>query len=215
MSAASIQKKINNAHKKVGQALGETYTIYRPLYNTDVLDESNVIDDVKLTCTLSDSYTTALAWQVPVWTAYTATALIESGDFLYSELLGRTFFVLNKLPHLPILMVEVNDRIDVKSVGYGNDGTGYAPNTITYVARNLPCYKSFAAGSISSNIPANNVASAGVRRMTVITTLPKTLNLMGHSIVGVDGFVGDVIQYDFSSIGSGVRFEAQEFQVTA
>lgn len=214
MSAKSIQRKIDVAHKKIGKKIGYGYGLYRPLSNINVLDDANLIaDNVKSTFTLSDTYMTALAWQIPVWTCYTDATQAEEGDFLYSEDQSRTFFILARLAHQPVLAVEVNDRIDLKIVGYGDNGSGFAPDTTTYFAKNLPCYLSYGAQQMSGGIPARTNASAGARTATIITTVPRTQVLMGSSVIVPDGFQGDVVSYDYSSVGVALRFTAQEFSV--
>ena len=64
MSAQSIQRKLDAAHKKISNKLGYKYTLYRPLRNIDVLDDANIIDDVNLNVTLSDQFTKALSWEL-------------------------------------------------------------------------------------------------------------------------------------------------------
>lgn len=211
MSASSLQKKIDAAHKKVSIKLGYTYALYRPIQNNDVLDDANFIDDLKLAVTVNDSYMATLGWEIPVWTAYTDAKMIQLGDFLYSEDQGRCFFVFSRQPHLPVLMLEVNDRCDIKSVGYANDGTGYSSETATYVARNLPCYTNYGTRTTSGGIPARSNAVSGMRSTVLITTLPKQKMAMGLSVELPDGFKGDIISYDYSAVGVGLRVTAQEF----
>ena len=214
MSALSIQKKIDVAHKKIGKKIGFGYGLYRPLSNIDVLDDANLIaDNVKSTFTINNEYMKAFDWQIPIWTCYTDATQAQAGDFLYSEEQSRTFFIFARLAHQPIMAMEVNDRIDLKIVGYGDDGSGFGPDTTTYFARNLPCYLSYGAQQMSGGIPARTNASAGARTATIITTVPRTAVLMGSSVVVPDGFQGDVISYDYSSVGAALRFTAQEFSV--
>lgn len=211
MSAKSIQRKIDKAHLKVSKALGTPYALYRSITNVDVLDDANKVVDVKLTATINDGYTSTLGWQTPVWTVFTDAQHVQAGDFLWSEDEHRTFFVLSRLPHLPILAVEVNDRIDIKTVGYGDDGTGFSPTATVYLARNLPCFKSYGAASMSGGVPGRNMATTGFRTATIYTTLPKEKMVMGASVVSPDGFKGDITSYDYSSIGSGLKITVQEF----
>jgi len=212
MSAKGIQKRIDNAHRKVGKALGYVFNLYRPLTNVDVLDDANYIDDIKLTVTLNDSYMSTIGWQTPVWTAYTDAKQLQVGDFLYSEEQGRTFFVMSRQPHLPVLMMEVNDRVDVQVVGYGDDGTGYSPEATTYLARNLPCYISYGASGMGGGVPARSMGTAGIRNATIITTLPREVMTMGATVTNLaDTFRGDVVSYDYTSVGRGLRMTVQEF----
>lgn len=214
MSAKSIQRKIDIAHQRVGKKLGYGYTVYRPVNNIDVLDESNIIGlNVKSTFTLNDSYTSAMGWGIPVWMCYTNASLIQAGDFLYSESEGRTFFVLDRKPHLPVMTLEVNDRINVQTIGYSDGADGFGPGVTTFVARNLPAYVSYGSSSIGATTPARNLGESGVRVASVITTLPRYNMVMGTSVTLADGFQGDVVAYDYSSVGSALRLTAKEFVV--
>lgn len=211
MSAKGIQKKIDNAHRKIGKTLGYTYGIYRPLTsNVDVISDRNFIKSVKATVTLNDNYSSNISWQIPQWTLYTESAVLEVGDYLYSEEEGRTFFVLNKQPHQPVIAIEANDRIDVQSVGYSDGGTGFAPAQTTFIAKNLPCYLTYGTGSVGGNLPGGGVGSIPFRTMTVYTALPKQSMVLGETLVDTAGFKGDVTGYDFNSVGCGVRILAAE-----
>lgn len=211
MSAKSLQKKIDNAHRKIGKTLGYTYGIYRPLTsNVDVISDRNFIKSVKATVTLNDNYSANISWQIPQWTLYTESAVLEVGDYLYSEEEGRTFFVLNKQPHQPVIAIEANDRIDIKTVGYTDSGVGFGPASEVYIARNLPCYLTYGTGSISGNLPGNGVGSIPFRTMTVHTALPKQSMILGETLMDTDGFKGDVVGYDYNSVGCGVRFMVSE-----
>ena len=211
MSATAIQKKIDAAHKKISNKLGYEYGLYRPLNNIDVLDDANWLSNVNLTFTLSDTYTKALSWATPVYTAYTDAAKVEEGDFLYSEDEGRTFLILSRQPHQPILVLELPDRIDLETVGYGDTGDGFAPGAVSYTARNLPALVSYEASSSSGLSPARGHGQSGVRSATIITSLPKAKMLMGQTLTDGDGFRGDVVNYDSASVGNAVNITAQEF----
>lgn len=211
MSADSLQKKINNAHKKIGKLMGKTYGIYRPLTsNNDVIADRNLIKYVKATTTLNDNYSSNIKWEIPNWTLYTETAEIRQGDYLYSEEENRTFFVLSKQPHQPVIAVEANDRIDIKTVGYADGGTGFGPAQEIYIARNLPCYLTYGTGSVSSDLPGNGVGSIPFRTMTVHTALPKQDMILGLTLSDPSGFIGDITGYDYNSVGVGVRIMAAE-----
>lgn len=210
MGAQAIQKKLDNAHKKVGLKLGEQYGIYRPLTNNNILDQANWIDDAKSTFTLSDSYTTALNWQVPVWTCYTEAALIAEGDFLYSEDQGRTFTILARQPLLPVLALECPHTIDIQTVGYGNTGTGFAPNATTMLAESLPCFTQYGNTIKSGSYQGQSKSVAGIRTATFITSFPKVEMLMGAIVTDQHGFRGNIIGYDYSVLGKSVKIIAQE-----
>jgi len=211
MSAESIQRKLDVAHKKIGNKLGYTFNLYRPLRNVDVLDDANFIDAIKLTVTLNDSYTKALEWQTPVYTAYTDAAQIQEGDFMYSEDQGRTFLILSRQPHQPVLVIELPDRVDIQTIGYGNDGDGFAPDATTYTARNLPALVSFSSTSKSGMVPGRNLAQSGIRVASIITSLPASSMLMGQTVTDQNGFRGDITSYDYSTVGNAVNIEVQEF----
>lgn len=211
MSAKSIQRKIDSAHRKIGDKLGTPYTVYRPLNNIDVLDDANIVyEDVKSTFTMSDKYTKAFSSGKPIWTCYTAAGVVEEGDFLYSETEGRTFFIMARHPLHPVLAMEVNDRMDVYRTGYGDDGNGWRPDVRTLVARNLPCDLGFGASSFGGLVPARTIATAGTRVATITTSLPRSVMAMGLSVES-DGFIGDVISYNYSSSGTALNITAQEF----
>lgn len=211
MSASAIQKKIDNAHKKVGKKLGYQYGIYRPLVsNTDLISDRNLIKYVKAAFTLNDNYTSNIKWEIPTWTLYTESAEIQPGDYLYSEDQNRTFFVFQMQPHEPVYAIEANDRINIFGVAYANGGTGFAPGSTTYLAKNMPCYLSYGTGSVSGNLPGNGVGSIPYRTMTVITSVPKQIMVLGETITDNAGFTGDITSYDYSSVGAGVKITAAE-----
>jgi hypothetical protein len=212
MSAKSLQKKIDNAHRKISNKLGYDYKLYRPINNSNALDDNNFIDDVKLSFTLSDSYTSALSWQVPVYIGYTTASLVQEGDFLYSEDEGRTFLILSRQPHQPVLVLECPDRISIQSVAYTDTGDGFGPSANAYVAKTVPALVSFNAGTLSGMVPARNNASTGIRGATIITSLPKESMLIGNTIVCNNGFAGDAIYYDYATVGNAVKITAQEYQ---
>jgi len=181
MSAISLQRKLDNAHKKVANILGFDYTLYRPLNNTNVIHDSNIIASVKASTTLNDSYTSTIDWGLPVWTIYTFASMVQQGDFLYSEKENRTFFILSRLPHLPVLALEVPDRIDVQVVSY-SDNNGFSPAPSTYIARNLPCYLSMGTTQFGGGSPGRSVGSTGIRNLKIFTTFPQPQNLLGATI---------------------------------
>lgn len=211
MSAASIQKKIDNAHKKVGKTIGYTYGLYRPLdSNVDVISDRNLIKYVKATVTLNDNYSSSVKWEVPLWTLYTESAALELGDYLYSEEQDRTFFVFQKQSHQPVYAIEVNDRVFIDQVAYADSGTGFAPSAGTIFAKQLPCFLTYGTGSVSGNLPGGGVGNIPFRTMTVITTMPKQAMVLGETMRDNAGFKGDITSYDFSSVGCGVKITVAE-----
>ena len=60
-------------------------------------------------------------------------------------------------------------------------------------------------------VPARSNAVAGVRNVTIYTSLPKSSMLMGQTISTEDGFRGDIVNYDYAVVGNAVKFVAQEF----
>lgn len=210
MGAQNIQNKIDKAHKKVGLKLGYEYGIYRPLTNVDVLGDENWVDTVKAAFTLNDGYTTALNWSVPVWTCYSDAQQLQTGDFLYSEEQGRTFFVLTRQPHLPILALECPHTMNIQTVGYGDTGNGYEPGATTYIAKNLPGFVQYGATSKGGTYPGRTNTISGIRTATFITTLPNPEMLMGAVVSDEHGFSGNVVSYDYSAVGKSVKLIAQE-----
>lgn len=212
MSANKLQTKIDKAHKKIGAKLGYTFGLYRPLNNVDVLDEANWIADIDASFTVNDSFTEALNWNTPVWTCYTDASQLQEGDFLYSEDLNRTFHILTRQPLLPVMALECPDKVDIQVVGYGDDGTGFAPGKTTFVAKNLPGYVSYGAVNQRGHYPGEpRTTIAGVRTITFITSLPKSFVLQGMTISEAGGFSGDIISYDYAPYGNSVKITAQEF----
>lgn len=212
MSAISIQHKIDKAHKKVAAALGYTYNVYRPITDVDPTNDRNHIGQVKATFTLSDTYTSTISWEVPIWTVYTDIIQLAEGDILSND--ERTYIIISRLPHLPVLAIQADDKIDIRSVGYSNGGNGFAPAQDTYVARNLPAYISTDSYGVGVGNPGNGISSTNFRSLNVVTYLRDQSNLMTRSISARDGFIGDITKYDFSSIGSAVKFTAKESQGT-
>jgi len=214
MSASSIQRQIDNAHKKVGKKLGYNYGLYRPLdSNVDVISDRNLIKYMKATVTLNDNYTMQVAntrWDAPMWVLYSETEDLQMGDYLYSEEAGRTFFVLNKQPHLPVLAIEANTRINIQRVGYGDSGDGFAPAQTTYIAKNLPCFMQYATGSVKVDLPGGGFGVVPFRTMTVYTALPSETMLLGSIVDDGNGFIGDITTYDYSSVGIGVKISVHE-----
>lgn len=210
MSANKLQTKIDKAHKKIGAKLGYTFGLYRPLNNVDVLDEANWIADIDASFTLNDEFTQALNWDTPVWTCYTDASQLQEGDFMYSEEQGRTFHVLTRQPLLPVMVLECPDKVDIQTVGYGDDGTGFAPGKLTVIARNLPGYVSYGAVNHKAAFPGGT-ANVGIRTITFITSLPKSFVLQGMTISEAGGFSGDILSYDYAPYGNSVKITATEF----
>ena len=210
MGYQSIQTKLDKAHKKVGLKLGQQFGLFRPIINTSILDTENWLANILATFTLSDSYTTALNWSVPVWTCYTDAAQIAEGDFLYDEDINRTFFILARQPLLPVLALECPHRVSIKTVGYGNGGTGFAPNATTEFAIDLPAFVQYGSTTKDGRYPGRTTTSAGIRTATIITTFPDPTMLMGSVITDAHGFSGTIIGYDYSVLGKSVKITAQE-----
>lgn len=209
MGAAAIQKKLDKAHKKVGLKLGNEFGLYRPIKNTGTLNQENWLDNVMSSFTLSDSYTTALNWQIPVWTCYTEAALIAEGDFLYSEDTEKTYFILARQPLLPVLALECPHKASLQTVGYGNTGTGFAPGALTYIAQDIPGFMQYGSTTKSGSYQGAK-SVAGIRTATFITTIPNPEMLMGAILTDAHGFKGNVIGYDYSALGKSVKITAQE-----
>lgn len=212
MSAQSIQLKLDKAHKKIATKLGYAYNVYRPLNDIDPLNDRNHLQQVKATFTLSDTYTQTISWEVPIWTVYTDILQLEQGDILDNG--EHTYIIISRLPHLPVLAVQADDRIDIHSVGYGDSGTGFGPAQSAYVAKGLPCYISTDSYPITVGNPGVGISKTDYRSLAVVTYLRDQQNLMNRSVSARDGFTGDIIKYDFSSIGSAVKFTARESQGT-
>lgn len=210
MSAASIQKKLDNAHKKVGLKLGEQFGIFRPMLNVGTLNEENWIDNVKATFTINDGYTSALNWSVPVWTCYTEAALLEEGDFLYNDMNEKTYFVLNRQSLLPVLALECPTTASIQTVGYGDTGTGFGPGVTTYIAQDIPGFMQYGAIQKSGSYQGKTNSVAGIRTATFITTIANPEMLMGAILTDSHGFKGNIVSYDYSTIGKSVRIVAQE-----
>lgn len=211
MSAISIQKKIDKAHKKIASKLGYPYRVYRSLNDIDPLNDRNIFEHVNATFTLSDTYTSTLSDGTPIWTVYTDPIQVEMGDYLYND--EHCYIIISRLPHLPVLAIQADDRIDIRTIGYGDSGTGFSPAQSTFVARNLPAYVSTSSHPIPVGMPGVGINKVEFRQMVANTYLKAEVNLMTHSLVWKD-FTGDVITYDFSSIGKGVKITARESQST-
>lgn len=212
MSAQSIQLKIDKAHKKIAAKLGFSYNLYRPIDDINPLDERNIFANVKATFTLSDTYTSTISWDVPIWTVFTDPSNLEQGDILSND--ERTYIIISKLPHLPVLAVQADDTIDIRTVGYADSGSGFAPGQSTYIAKGLPCFISTDSYGIANTNPGTGVSGAQYRTINVISFLRDQQNLMTRSVSARDGFIGDIVKYDFSSIGNAVKFTAKESQGT-
>lgn len=209
MSAISIQHKIDKAHKKIASKLGYGYNLYRSLTDIDPLDDANHLQQVKATFTLSDTYTQTISDGTPIWTVYTDPIQVEMGDYLYNG--EHCFIIVSRLPHLPVLAIQADDRIDIRVIGYGNTGSGFGPAQETYLARNLPAYVSTASHPVAVGMPGTGINKVEFRQMVANTYLKSEMNLMNRSLSWGD-FMGDVITYDFSSIGKGVKITARESQ---
>jgi len=210
MSQQTIQAKFDKAHTKIGKVLGSEFTVYSPLTDINPIDDRNIIGKVQATFTVSDQYTKTIAWDVPIWTVYTDPTDLSQGDFLSDG--TRTFFILSRIPLLPVLAVECPDTISINSVSYGDSGGGFAPGEGAYTAHNVPCFITTSSTSFSGNIPGSGVGVTGFRKITAITFLRAQSSLIGMTVSGPNNFTGDIINYDFASLGSGVKFTAQEFQ---
>lgn len=211
MSAISIQKKIDKAHKKIAAKLGYSYDLYRSLSDVNPLDDRNAFAKVNATFTLSDTYTSTLSDGTPIWTCYTDSVQVEMGDYLYDG--THCFIIISRLPHLPVLAIQADDRIDLRVIGYGDAGSGFGPAQGGYLAKNLPAYISTASHPIPVGMPGTGISKIDFRQLTANTYLKSEVNLMNLSLTWGD-FMGDVITYDFSSVGKGVKITARESQST-
>jgi len=212
MSAKSIQNKIDKAHKKIAKTLGYQFQVYRSLDDMNPLDDRNNCATVNATFTLSDTYTQTISWEVPIWTVYTDPVQVEQGDYLYNG--EHCYIIISRLPHLPVLAIQADDRIDIRTIGYGDGGAGFGPAQGSYIARTVPCYISTDSYGVGTGMPGTGINSANFRALNVITYLRDQQNLMNRSVSARDGFIGDIVKYDFSSIGSAVKFTAKESQGT-
>lgn len=210
MSAQSIQLKLDKAHSKIAAKLGYDYNVFRPLNDINPLDDRNLICKVKATFTLSDTYTQTISWEVPIWTVYTDIVQLEQGDLLYDG--NHTYIIISRLPHLPVLAVQADDRIAIRTVGYADNGAGFAPGQSTYIAKDLPCFISTDSFGVATSIPGVGINGTNFRSINCITYLRDQQNLMARSVSARDDFIGDITKYDFSSIGNAVKFTAKENQ---
>lgn len=210
MSQQTIQNKIDKAHAKIGNILGSKYNHYRPLDDINPINDRNIVDTQYATFTMNDQYTKAIGWDVPIWTVYTNPVAIEQGDFLSDG--SRTFFILSRVPLLPVLAVECPDVININSVSYGDSGTGFQPGQGAYTAQNVPCFITTGSVNYSGSSPGMGAGVTGFRNLTIISYLRAQQSLIGMTVSGPNGFTGDIIKYDYAALGSGVKFTAQEFQ---
>lgn len=209
MSAKSIQSKINNAYKKAGKILGFEYNIFRPINNINVLDASNYIETVNLSVSLNESYSSTIKEQTPIWTVYSDYNILEEGDFVFNEEFNRTFLIVSKKEQLPILGIELPDRIDIKQVQYTDSGNGFEPsNTVNYLAKGLPAFITYESINETSSGIFNSVA--GVRKIIVYTHVPRSFSLMGQTALDYNDFNGNIISYDYPFLGAGTKIIVQE-----
>lgn len=113
---------------------------------------------------------------------------------------------------MPVLAVQADDRIDIRTIGYADGGTGFAPGQSTFIAKDLPCYISTDSFGVGTNNPGVGISGTQFRSISGVTYLRNQQSLMTRSVTARDGFVGDITKYDFSSIGNGLKFTARESQ---
>lgn len=213
MGAAAIQKKLDNASKKVALKLGYDYQVFRPTNNINPTDTENWVANVKASFTLDDKYSKAMQWGVPIWTTYTQNTEIIQGDFLVNVDRDRTFIVMSKKPHLPVLAIETNDLFNILEVTYTNQGDGWSPENETFFAKNIPCYVKMSSSTINGLIPANTIAKAGVRNVEIYSSINEPAILVGKTLtIPQHGFIGTIISYNISPLGYGVMLSAMEMQ---
>lgn len=205
MSAQSIQNKINRAYTKAGKKLGFDYNVYRPINNIHILDASNYIDTVNFSVSLNTEFSNTIKEQLPIWTVYSDYDILQEGDFIDNQ--QRTFLIISKKEMLPILALEVPDRVDIKQVSYSNSGNGFEPGNSTYLARGLPAFITYSNTTVSMN---GIDAVAGIRKIIVYTHVPSSINLMNETALDYNGFNGNIIGYDFPFLGAGIKLQVQE-----
>ena len=209
MSGLSIQKKINKAYKKAGNKLGFQYEVYRGLNNVNVLDARNWISTISFSVSLNEQFSDTIKEQIPIWTVYSDYDQLQEGDFVTNN--ERTFLIITKKELLPILALELPDRIDIKQVSYSDTGNGFEPNNATYMARNVPAFISYGSTNMSGNTLGLERASiAGVKTMTVYTHLPVNVNLMNETALDYKEFSGTITGYDYPFIGAGIKLQVHE-----
>lgn len=205
MSAEAIQFKINKAYHKAGKKLGLEYNVYRPINNIDVLNANNFIATVNFSVSLNTQFSNTIKEQLPIWTVYSDYFVLEEGDFINNQ--DRTFLIISKKELLPILALEVPDRVDIKQVSYSDTGNGFEPSNPTYLAKNVPAFISF--GTKSTRMSDVN-SSAGIRTLIVYTHIPKSINLMNETALDYNGFEGNIIGYDYPFLGAGIKLQVHE-----
>lgn len=206
MSASSIQRKIHNAYGRVAKALGYPYKVYRPVNNLSPLHDENWIADVTASFSMNEGYTSSPTSGMPTWTCWVNGRDIMVGDFLYSEDTRKTYYINSMAPHLPIMAVEMPNRITLYTIGYGNNGFGYQPGRGSVVAKDIPAWVDYTSAVESGFGIADG--KAGNRAVNVVTWAPTVA--MGYKLVDERGFEGDIVSYNHNVLGWGTKLVAVE-----
>lgn len=136
MSGASINKKLQKAHAKIGQKLGYKFKLYRSVDYLDPVQLKNYLGDQILSWSIDANFKKPVNENYQQVNLFLDTTNLQLGDIFVSEELDKKFVLINKDPLVTPQAIEATNTVSISRTTYSTVG-GYHPELVE-VAKNIP-----------------------------------------------------------------------------
>ena len=196
MSGKNIDKKLNNAYKKIGNKLGYDFKLYRSVDYLDPVQDKNYVKTIKLAATIDDNFKKNEEFSFKVYQMFCDGFDIQPGDIFVSDEIGKKYtLVQNETITVPV-GIDSSSVITVSRPEYNSTG-GFSPKTVV-IADKIPCKILEAKSqSNSGNISEKTPYKTGIQQWDMWFYLDKPVK------------VNDILED-----GAGNRSTVQSAQIT-
>jgi hypothetical protein len=154
MSQESIRRKLSNAYGHAAQALGTTYSVYRPISLFNALADENFIKQQKASFTLSRKYEHDQKERYSFYITYTKHADINVGD-IFVDKDGITYVIVWNQGIEDVMAMRAFHKVSLLRATYTT--TSGLDTETSVIGKNLPA--SFAGISSKTTVALPHVAN--------------------------------------------------------
>lgn len=137
MSGKSIDKKLNNAYKKVGSKLGYDFKLYRSLDYLDPIQDKNYVKTVRLAATIDENFKKNEEFSFKVYQLFCDGFSILPGDIFVNTELSRRFTLVQNEPITVPIGIDSTSHVTISRPVYNNTN-GFGAKTVV-IAEKIPC----------------------------------------------------------------------------
>lgn len=205
MSGKSIDKKLNNAYKKVGKILGFPFRLYRSVDYLNPVQDKNFLKSVTLAFSIDESFKKNQDFNFHLYNLYCDGASIEPGDIFENTELNKRFTLVQNDPITVSIAIDSHSSISISRPTYNNTG-GFGPKT-EVIATSIPAtILEIGSAATSGNAPSGTTPlKSGVQQWDIWTYLPADLIKINDVITDNAGNKSTVISCQYGELGYKIK----------